>query len=124
MNLNGVWRLVEYLVELEDGRTIKPWGDDFLGYTLVSEEGFMSSSMIKTKVEINVAKEFFFSYSGPFELRDNKITVYVELCSEPSWVGGVQEREIMVEDDRFTAITPKMKWERTTGINKLKWKRI
>jgi hypothetical protein len=44
------------------GVGLKTWGDDFLGYTLVSEEGFMISSMIRTNVEISVAKESFFSY--------------------------------------------------------------
>jgi hypothetical protein len=64
MNLKGVWRLEEYLMELEDGRTIKPWGDDFLGITLVTGERFMSSSKVKTNVDEEAAKESFFSYSG------------------------------------------------------------
>jgi len=53
---------VEYLGVGGGGVGLKTWGDDFLGYTLVSEEGFMISSMIRTNVEISVAKESFFSY--------------------------------------------------------------
>ena len=124
MSLVGVWQLVEYLVELEDGRTIKPWGDDFLGYTVVSEEGFVSSSMIKTNVEDNVAKDSFFSYLGSFELFGDMVRISVAICSEPGLVGSVQERRIVFIGDTFTANTPDMDWDGTKGINKLTWKRV
>ena len=124
MNLVGVWRLVEYLVELEDGRTVKPWGDDFLGYTMVSEDGFMSSSMIKTNVDENEARDSYFSYFGSFELFGDMVRVNVAICSEPGWIGGVQERRIELVGDTFTAITPDMERDGTKGINKLTWKRV
>lgn len=120
MSLDGKWELVEYAIELDYGTIVKPWGDDFIGYTLVSS-GFMNSSMIRTNVGENDAKESFFSYSGPFTMVNSRIRVRVAVCSEPSWVGGVQERELVVGDDCFNAITPRMEWKGTTGINKLVW---
>ena len=124
MNLVGTWTLEEYVVELENGDVIKPWGDDFCGITLITEDGFISSSMVRANVDDELAEESFFSYTGQFDVEGNVIRIRVVLCSVPSWVGSVQERVIEVDGDLFTAVIPKMEWEGITGKNMLTWKRI
>ena len=124
MSLTGTWRLVEYIVELNDGTTVKPWGEEFIGYTMVTENGFVSSSMVNIDADSVVDKDSFFSYFGQYDFDGEIVKISVVLCSEPSWIGGVQERIVEFEGDRFTAITPNMEWDGVIGTFKLSWTRI
>ena len=124
LDIVGTWKLVSYETQLEDGQVVKPWEDDFLGYALITNEGYLSASIVRTNVDDETAKESFFSYTGRYEIEGNRSKTLVELCSDPSWVGSVQERIMEVDGDLFTAIIPSMEWEGIKGRFCLTWKRV
>ena len=120
----GTWKLASYEVRLENGQVVKPWGDEFVGYLLNTNEGYTTASMIRTNVDDKTAKESFFSLTGQVERDDNKLKIQIKMCSTLDWVGSIQERVIEASGERLSLISPSYEWEGTTGSFIMTWQRL
>ena len=101
--LVGPWRLNSFELQATDGTMSHPYGENLTGYRFYNEDGFMSAAFMNAgrgtggDGELSKAAEAssydqFMEYSGPYEVKGDKIRHDVEVSSLEVWVGSVQER--------------------------------
>ena len=113
INLIGTWQLVSWVSINDKGEQHFPFGEDAQGYLLYSESGVMSvhlshkkrglfqspSVFTITSDEALQSYHSYASYSGRYEVKDDKILHHVEMHTSPNWVGTVQERHFKLDGD-------------------------
>jgi len=141
-NLIGSWKLIDWTVEMEGDRVIKPFRGRATGVLTYTDEGRMVASLMKTDREPIGTRSFaeakalerasaaagYLSYAGSFEIIGDEVHHHVDLSLFPDWVGGTQVRHIewianddgTVDLELSTAHAP----EERSAVNRLRWHRI
>lgn len=115
----GTWKLVSLELRSEDGQVSYPLGKDASGYIIYGEDGCMFVALMgadrpKFTVDDSLggsieeragAYSTYFSYCGPYEIRDSTVIHHIELCSFPNWCGVDQERIFEFKDDKLILST-------------------
>ena len=135
----GAWRLLSFEVRTSSGEVSYPLGRDAVGLLLYGQQGYMAVSLMRagrphfktgeiwggSSEEKLAAFDSYNSYSGRYEVKDDKVIHHVELSLFPNWIGGSQERYFEFDGDRLTLRTPETTadgmertwiaiWERTS----------
>lgn len=111
--LIGVWQLVSWVSINNNGEENFPFGDDAQGYLLYSGAGVMSvhlshkerklfqspSIFSVTPEEALQSYHSYASYSGHYEVKDNKVLHHVVMHTSPNWIGTTQERYFKLENN-------------------------
>jgi hypothetical protein len=140
--LIGTWKLINWTVEMEGGRVIKPFRGKAIGLLTYTDEGRMIASLMKTDREPIGTRSFaeakalerasaaagYLSYAGSYEVIGDQVHHHVELSLFPDWVGGTQVRHIewITNADGSVDLelsTPHAPQERS-AVNRLRWHRI
>jgi hypothetical protein len=130
----GVWSLVSYQSQDEEGNIIYPLGKDATGFIMYHPEGYMSAQLMSqgrppyvsgdlhkgTKDEMAEAALGYLAYAGEFEVNEetNTLTHHMEVSMNPTWLGQQQPRVGSIEGDMLSIYN---------GLNpnqKLDWKRV
>lgn len=141
-DLIGTWKLIDWTVEFEGGRVVKPFRGNATGLLTYTDEGRMIASLMRTDREPIGTRSFaeakalerasaaagYLSYAGSFEIIADQVHHHVELSLFPDWVGGTQVRVIAWIDNQdgttdlelSTAHPP----EERSAVNRLRWHRI
>jgi hypothetical protein len=141
-DLTGSWKLIDWTVEMEGDRIVKPFRGRATGVLTYTDEGRMVASLMKTDREPIGTRSFaeakalerasaaagYLSYAGTFEIIGDEVHHHVDLSLFPDWVGGTQIRHIewITNDDGTidlelsTAHAP----EERSAVNRLRWHRI
>lgn len=141
-NLIGSWKLINWSVEMQGGRVVKPFRGRATGILTYTDEGRMVASLMKTGREPIGTRSFaeakalerasaaagYLSYAGTYEIIGDEVYHHVDLSLFPDWVGGTQIRHIewIANDDGTidlelsTAHAP----EERSAVNRLRWHRI
>ena len=141
-NLIGSWKLIDWTVEMEGDRVIKPFRGRATGVLTYTDECRMVASLMKTDREPIGTRSFaeakalerasaaagYLSYAGSFEIIGDDVHHHVDLSLFPDWVGGTQVRHIewianddgTVDLELSTAHAP----EERSAVNRLRWHRI
>jgi hypothetical protein len=141
--LVGVWRLVAYTDEHEDGNKINPFGPHPQGFLIYTADGFASAQLMKpgrpafqssdwhhgTPQEYEAAASGYISYCGTYKVDEEKATVthIASVCLLPNLVDKPLCRTIDLKGDRLvlTAVAPvaggpnvvvRLEWQRITPI--------
>jgi len=138
--LVGVWRLVTYTDEHEDGDKINPFGPHPQGFLIYTSDGFASAQLMKpgrpafqssdwhhgTPQEYEAAASGYISYCGTYMVDEEKATVthIASVCLLPNLVDKPLCRAIDLEGDRLvlTAVAPVAGGPNV--IVRLEWQRI
>ena len=141
-NLIGTWKLVDWIVELEGGRVIRPFRGRATGLLTYTDEGRMIASLMRTDRDLIGTRSFaeakalerasaaagYLSYAGRFEVIGDLVHHHVELSLFPDWVGGVQVRHIdwITNKDGTTDLELSTAHEpqERSAVNRLRWRRI
>ena len=135
--LIGAWKLVSFQVRDGEGTLSYPFGQDAVGFYLITETGYASVAIMKANrptfasgdILGGSAEEFveagkgYISYAGRYEVREDQLVVHPEVASFPNWVGVDQVRFISFESGRLILSarpilvsgrlqTPQLVWER------------
>lgn len=119
----GAWRLLSFEVRTSSGEVSYPLGRDAVGLLLYDPQGHMAVSVMRAgrahfktgeiweiwagnSEEKLAAFESYNSYSGRYEVKDDKVIHHVELSLFPNWIGESQERYFEFAGDRLTLSTP------------------
>jgi len=140
--LIGTWKLIHWTVEMEGGRTIRPFKGKATGLLTYTDEGRIVASLMKTDRESIGTRSFaeakalerasaaagYLSYAGSYEVVGDLVYHTVELSLFPDWVGGTQIRQITWltnEDGSIDLVlsTPHAPEERS-AVNRLRWHRV
>lgn len=141
-DLIGTWKLMDWTVELEGGRVIKPFRGNATGLLTYTDEGRMVASLMRTDREPIGTRSFaeakalerasaaagYLSYAGSFEILGDLVHHHVELSLFPDWVGGTQVRLIewipnhdgSMDLELSTAHEP----QERSAVNRLRWRRL
>lgn len=102
--LEGTWRLVNWVQEYDDGRRVHPFGDHPIGYitylrgrmsALISRpdrEPFSAGQWTSQDTEKARAYNEMLAYGGRFTLAGDTVTHHVDISLFPNWVGADQVR--------------------------------
>jgi hypothetical protein len=141
-NLIGSWKLINWSVEMQGGRVVKPFRGRATGILTYTDEGRMVASLMKIDREPIGTRSFaeakalerasaaagYLSYAGTYEIIGDEVYHHVDLSLFPDWVGGTQIRHIewitnedgTIDLELSTAHAP----EERSAVNKLRWHRI
>jgi hypothetical protein len=141
-NLIGSWKLIDWTVEMQGERVVKPFRGRATGVLTYTDEGRMVASLMRTDrtpmgtrsfaeakaLERASAAAGYLSYAGTFEIIGDEVHHHVDLSLFPDWVGGTQIRHIewitnedgTVDLELSTAHAP----EERSAVNRLRWYRI
>jgi hypothetical protein len=111
----GVWSLVSYQAQDENGNIIYPLGKDATGFIMYHPDGYMSAQLMKqgrpayasgdlhegTKEEMSEAALGYLAYCGKYEIDEetSTLTHHMEVSMNPTWLGQKQPRVASIEGD-------------------------
>jgi hypothetical protein len=135
----GRWDIISWEQHYDDGRVIRPMGDQLEGFILYSSDGTMACFIARanrprfpsglqwdgTQAEKAHAYEGIMSYGGRFTLQANQVEHQVDVSLFPNWVGGIQKRLVTLNADELSisarlevgtseARTALLQWRRAT----------
>jgi len=141
-DLIGSWKLIDWTVEMEGGRVVKPFRGRATGVLTYTDEGRMVASLMRTDRESIGTRSFaeakalerasaaagYLSYAGTYEIIGDEVHHHVDLSLFPDWVGGTQIRHIgwitnadgSIDLELSTAHEP----QERSAVNRLRWHRI
>ncbi|HPG28047.1 MAG: lipocalin-like domain-containing protein [Spirochaetaceae bacterium] len=133
--LIGSWKLETFELRTGEGAVHHPYGEALTGYLFYNEDGFMSAAFMaadrgpRSGPELSEAARVssydrFMAYSGPFEVRGDRITHDVEVSSLEAWIGTVQERWFKIDGDRLELLTAPLSVGADTPVGRLTWTRV
>lgn len=107
-DLVGTWKLVDWTVAMEGGRTVRPFRGRATGVITYTDEGRMVATLMKTDrptigtrsfneataMERASAAAGYLSYAGSYEIIGDEVHHHVDVSLFPDWVGGTQIRHI------------------------------
>ena len=116
----GAWRLQSFEIQSSTGEVSYPLGRDAVGLLLYADQGHMAVALMSAgrahfpskeiwaagQEEKLAAFDSYNSYSGRYEVKQDKVIHHVEVSLFPNWVGGSQERYFEFSGDRLTLRTP------------------
>ena len=106
--LVGTWKLVDWTVAMEGGRTVRPFRGKATGVITYTDEGRMVATLMKTDRPMIGTRSFneatamerasaaagYLSYAGSYEIVGDEVHHHVDVSLFPDWVGGTQIRHI------------------------------
>jgi hypothetical protein len=134
----GTWRLVSLEMRKPDGQVSYLLGHDAVGYIMYTEDGYMSVAMMSagrpkfaagdftrgTVEEKVAAADTYISYSGRYEIRDNKIIHHIAVSFFPNWIGAAQERIFEFDGNQLSLSTPPFLADGVQQTAHLIWGRV
>lgn len=135
--LIGVWRLVSFETQTEDGEVDRPSGDAPLGRLVYTAGGVMSAHLGRgdrpsfsalgedAASRALGAMKTHFSYAGRWRLEGDKVFHEVDMSISPDWVGTEKMRRVAFdgEDLILTDETLEPRLGRKPGVGRLRWRR-
>ncbi|KHK90362.1 lipocalin-like domain-containing protein [Novosphingobium malaysiense] len=108
-SLRGLWHIVSWVQDYDDGRLIHPMGEALEGFIDYREDGSFAV-MISRKdrapfttggqwdasdAEKAAAYQAMLAYAGRYEFTGDHVLHHVEICLYPGWIGGTQRRRLV-----------------------------
>ncbi len=122
----GVWKLVSFEIQKDDGTVLHPFGEDAAGIVIYTEAGryslqfmrldrphFASGDQMKgTPEEIAASYQGFISYYGHFDYDEagGYVVHNIEGCLFPNWEGQGHKRFFALSGNRLKLSTPPILW--------------
>jgi Lipocalin-like domain len=108
--LIGVWKLVSFQTEFQDGKPPRAMlGEHPSGYLILTKEGRMMSviegegrQVPSTDAERANLLNSLVAYSGTYRIDGNQWALTVDVAWNPAWDGTVQVRDFELLGDRLT----------------------
>jgi len=136
-NILGTWKLFSFEYRANDGTHFSPYGKDPQGILIYDKSGYMSGIMSKNNRlnssleliqsipanEKNLLSYGFVSYSGKFEMLEDKIVHHVEVSFFPNWIGEPLDRYYKFDDKKLILSTPAVNFEGKDFIGYIVWER-
>ncbi len=112
--LQGVWRLVSYDVEVQTtGTKFPPMGTNPKGYVIFTPGSYVSFVLTagerkpaKTNGEKAGLLDTLIAYTGTYRVEGDRWITSVDVAWNPAWVGTEQSRSFKVEGDLLQVLTP------------------
>jgi len=135
----GAWKLVSFeLINKTTGKIWYPYGKAPIGTLIFSADHYMSVALMADKRENFAAEsiqmgtdrekimaaETYLSYSGSWDIKDEKIFVTVHVSLLPNWIGKEHFRFFQIHGDKLFFQTPTVKQGDNESYVELSWTKI
>ena len=136
----GIWKLISFQAEYDDGTVTYPFGDNVAGLLIIDAKGYFSAQVMDTKrpsfksgdprggtpEEVRVAFENYVGYYGTFDLDQTKGAVIFHVMGAwlPNWIGTDQIRYCALSGNHLSISTAPALYGGKTGTGKLIWERV
>ncbi len=136
----GIWRLISFQAEADDGTVTYPFGKDVAGLLMIDAKGYFSVQLMDTKRpsfksgdprngtpgEVKTAFKNYMGYYGTFDLDKTKglIIFHVRGAWLPNWIGSDQIRYYTLRRNRMSISTASVLFGGKKGVGKLVWERV
>jgi hypothetical protein len=129
--LAGTWRLVAFESHRPDRPVRHPFGPDPVGILVYTPDGVMAGQVMRpgrpafvaatmpagTDDELRTAAAGYVAYAGRYDVDETRRVVrhHVIMSLFPNLIGTVQERTVVLDDDRLTLGAPdgaRLHWRR------------
>jgi hypothetical protein len=140
MSIVGTWSLLSFELIGDAGETYYPYGRAPVGFIMYNRDGFMSVVVMSsgrrsfsaidfggiagTPEEKIAAFDTYLSYSGRYEIIQERVVHRIEASLFPNWVGTSLERVAAVDDDTLQLSAGPAALEGRTRTLKITWKRV
>jgi hypothetical protein len=137
--LVGIWRLISFQAEYDDGIVTYPFGGDVAGLLIIDAKGYFSAQVMDMKrpsfksgdprggtpEEVRVAFENYIGYYGTFDLDETKgaVIFHVRGAWLPNWIGTDQTRYYALSENNLSISTAPVLFDGRKGVGKLIWER-
>ena len=102
-SITGTWQMVNTECIAEDGSVLAPpYGGtaDCMGLLSFASDGRMVCVLCNSKVELPSGQpREYNSYCGAYQFDGKQLVTKVDACSNPSWMGSDQIRDVSFEGD-------------------------
>ena len=115
--LLGRWALKDFVLTLEDGSTVQPIGANPFG-SLIYTPSWMSAHLVPENGD-----QSFFSYCGPWHIKDGLLNHDVKSSDRPGWIGRVLTRGIEWEGNTLVLTARGVNHGEQKGTGRLRWER-
>ena len=113
------------------------FGADPIGLLIYTDQGFFSAHIMGkdrenhavpiplrgTDAEKVAANDSYIGYCGSYDLEHDRVTHHVRVSLFPNWVGNDQVRQVEIEGDRLTLVTPPFKTPEGSLTATLVWEK-
>ena len=121
--LAGSWKLVSTKMEISDTKeTVDIFGPNPLGFGVFTADGrwivvISASGLSEPENEQQRAAVYnaLGAYSGRYKLVGNRLTIKVDVASNPGTIGREQIRDVALEGDRLVLTAPRNRLRRLGG---------
>ena len=136
----GIWKLISFQAEADDGTVTYPFGKDVAGLLLIDAKGHFSVQLMDRKrpsfksgdprggtpEEVKTAFENYMEYYGTFDLDETKAVAifHVRGAWLPNWIGTDQIRYYALSENRLSISTAPVLYGGKTAVGKLIWERV
>jgi hypothetical protein len=134
----GTWRLISWEYRSADGKVSYPFDQNFVGYIMYSEDGYMSVAIMSTKrpkfasgdlwggttEEKVAAADTYISYCGKYEVQGDKVIHQIDVSFFPNWSGVDQTRFFEFKGNRLSLSTPPILMAGIQRTAHLIWERV
>lgn len=122
-DLDGVWRLVDSRAWLAGSdRLSAPYGANPMG-TLVFSKGRVVTVVCNGEAEAAPGRNFS-SYGGPYTFDGKMLVTHVDVASDPTRIGGRQEREVVMMGEQMLLRPPERRYGESVERRELVWERV
>jgi hypothetical protein len=136
-SLAGVWRLVRYWTQYDDGPVLYPLGEDARGYIMYTPDGYMCGTMQRSDVasfatpdrlaasgeEKSRAFDAYVTYCGRYRVEGEIAHHSIELSLVPNWIGDEQTRRIVWQDDVRVQLIGEWRFGDRRRVAVVEWER-
>jgi hypothetical protein len=136
----GIWKLLSYESQVDDGSVTYPLGKDAVGQIMYDAKGNMSAQLADTHrpsfassdvrkgtpEEIKAAFEGYTAYFGTYDVDEKKeiVTHRVKGNLFPNGAGGDNVRYYRFDENRLILSTPPIRFGGKSIVARLIWERI
>jgi hypothetical protein len=141
----GVWGLVSYTYNADDGSVLHPLGEQPQGFITYTPTGYMSAQLMRSdrkrfaKVRTTPAQPFtetheeivdaygsFVAYSGQYTIdrERNAVTHHLKVSLYPNWEGTSLTRFFEFEGNLLKLSTPPLEVSGKAGFSRVIWERL